>query len=280
MIVRSSKLSSATNLSPSSTSLIPNMANRLILKVSYAYKTITRANRALAASLKLSLRIDSEGLLSLQFMIPPSRPNGEAHAFIEFKVRLVITRMPKGPCSRTMNLVYGQRRKSMISRILEQTIKVVEFDRWRGCCQRKGGYGLRRGFWNVVSKDRIECRQWLCRKNMNAFRSHRIGHKPFGNALFFAEISLRPDAISCRRARPSRGWSRSQSRLETESADYTLISFFGAAGTAGPARSVTLVDTCLKVPVGVDALPKKAKASPFVIIPLTPVPLIFLKSDT
>jgi len=51
----------------------------------YAYKTITRANRALAASLKLSLRIDSEGLLSLQFMLPPSRPNGETHAFIEFK---------------------------------------------------------------------------------------------------------------------------------------------------------------------------------------------------
>ena len=90
MIVRSLKPSSATNLSPSSTSPTPNVADRLIYKGSYAYKTITRANRALAASLKLSLRIDSEGLLSLQFMLPPSRPNDEVHAFIEFKVCLVV----------------------------------------------------------------------------------------------------------------------------------------------------------------------------------------------
>ena len=96
MIVRSSKLSSATNLFRSSTPPIPRVAARLILKrVSYAYKTITRANRALAASLKLSLRIDGDGLLSLQFMLPPSRPNDEAHAFIEFKVCLVITTTPK-----------------------------------------------------------------------------------------------------------------------------------------------------------------------------------------
>ncbi|KAI0373256.1 Rad1-domain-containing protein [Pilatotrama ljubarskyi] len=56
--------------------------------VSFTYKFshVSRALRALQSSLKTSLRIDDEGLLSLQFMMPaPRRPGGRrSEAFIEF----------------------------------------------------------------------------------------------------------------------------------------------------------------------------------------------------
>lgn len=54
----------------------------------YRYSHISRALRALQSSLKTSLRIDEEGLLSMQFMMPaPRRPGGRrSEAFIEFWV--------------------------------------------------------------------------------------------------------------------------------------------------------------------------------------------------
>ncbi|KAI0781398.1 Rad1-domain-containing protein [Trametes elegans] len=52
----------------------------------YRYQHISRALRALQSSLKTSLRIDYEGLLSLQFMMPAPRRQGgrRSEAFIEF----------------------------------------------------------------------------------------------------------------------------------------------------------------------------------------------------
>ncbi|KAI0831692.1 Rad1-domain-containing protein [Trametes gibbosa] len=52
----------------------------------YRFAHISRALRALQSSLKTSLRVDDEGLLSLQFMMPaPRRQGGQrSEAFIEF----------------------------------------------------------------------------------------------------------------------------------------------------------------------------------------------------
>ncbi|KAI8999059.1 Rad1-domain-containing protein [Trametes punicea] len=51
----------------------------------YRFSHISRALRALQSSLKTSLRVDDEGLLSLQFMMPaPRRPGRRSEAFIEF----------------------------------------------------------------------------------------------------------------------------------------------------------------------------------------------------
>ncbi|KAH9890604.1 Rad1-domain-containing protein [Cubamyces lactineus] len=51
----------------------------------YRFSHVARALRALQSSLKTSLRIDDEGLLSLQFMMPaPRRPGRRSEAFIEF----------------------------------------------------------------------------------------------------------------------------------------------------------------------------------------------------
>ncbi|TFY79898.1 hypothetical protein EWM64_g4118 [Hericium alpestre] len=53
---------------------------------SYRYSNITRAIRALQHSTKTSLRIDEEGLLSLQFLMPSPKPRGgTSDAFIEFR---------------------------------------------------------------------------------------------------------------------------------------------------------------------------------------------------
>lgn len=59
-----------------------------MLKYSYRTSHITRAIRALQNSTKTSLRIDSEGLMSMQFLMPsPSvRSRAGADAFIEFRV--------------------------------------------------------------------------------------------------------------------------------------------------------------------------------------------------
>ncbi|KAL1947310.1 hypothetical protein VTO73DRAFT_14271 [Trametes versicolor] len=56
------------------------------ISFTYRYSHISRALRALQSSLKTSLRIDEEGLLSMQFMMPaPRRPGGRrSEAFIEF----------------------------------------------------------------------------------------------------------------------------------------------------------------------------------------------------
>jgi len=55
---------------------------------SYRFGHISRALRALQSSTKTSLRIDEEGLLSLQFLMPSPKAraaDGGADAFIEFR---------------------------------------------------------------------------------------------------------------------------------------------------------------------------------------------------
>ena len=65
---------------------------------SYSFKHISKALRALTSSAKTSLRIDEDGLLSFQFLMPAPKPKGNApggggggggggEAFIEFRVR-------------------------------------------------------------------------------------------------------------------------------------------------------------------------------------------------
>jgi cell cycle checkpoint protein len=61
---------------------------------SYRFSLMTRTLKALNSSTKTSLRIDDEGLLSLQFLMPSPRPKGAlgpaptagTEAFIEFRV--------------------------------------------------------------------------------------------------------------------------------------------------------------------------------------------------
>ena len=54
----------------------------------YRYSHIVKTLRALQSSVKTSLRIDDEGLLSLQFMMPLPRRGGDkvSPAFIQFEV--------------------------------------------------------------------------------------------------------------------------------------------------------------------------------------------------
>lgn len=53
----------------------------------YKFKQIENMKDALKSSVKASLRLDDEGLLSLQLMIPGNNNKGKASdAFIEFRV--------------------------------------------------------------------------------------------------------------------------------------------------------------------------------------------------
>lgn len=52
---------------------------------SYTFDVIRHAVRALSASIKVSIRIDSEGVMSLQFLMP-AQVSGESATWIEFKV--------------------------------------------------------------------------------------------------------------------------------------------------------------------------------------------------
>ncbi|KAF5386954.1 hypothetical protein D9615_001940 [Tricholomella constricta] len=55
------------------------------VRFSYRLQLISRTLRALQSSTKTSLRIDEEGLLSLQFLMPSPKPRGASDAFIEFR---------------------------------------------------------------------------------------------------------------------------------------------------------------------------------------------------
>ncbi|KAF7294675.1 hypothetical protein MIND_01004500 [Mycena indigotica] len=59
------------------------------VRFSYRVAHINRTLRALQSSSKTSLRIDDEGLLSLQFLMPaprkPNKPDGSSDGFIEFR---------------------------------------------------------------------------------------------------------------------------------------------------------------------------------------------------
>jgi len=60
---------------------------------SYRFGHILRTLRALQSSTKTSLRIDEDGLLSLQFLMPSPKPKhvpgGSKDAFIEFRVSVL-----------------------------------------------------------------------------------------------------------------------------------------------------------------------------------------------
>ena len=57
---------------------------------------MTHTLRALQSSTKTSLRIDDEGLLSLQFLVPVPKPRGgQSDSFIEFRVRPITSQ----PCN-------------------------------------------------------------------------------------------------------------------------------------------------------------------------------------
>lgn len=60
----------------------------LIAASSYRFSHITKAFKALQSSTKTSLRIDDQGTLSLQFLMPSPkpRPAGGSDAFLEFRV--------------------------------------------------------------------------------------------------------------------------------------------------------------------------------------------------
>lgn len=77
--------------------------------VSFVYRTghIAKTVRALAASTKTSLRIDGDGLLSLQFLMPSprARGGGMSEGFVDFRVSAnhlcVLVLMLIGVVSRT-----------------------------------------------------------------------------------------------------------------------------------------------------------------------------------
>jgi cell cycle checkpoint protein len=61
-----------------------------LLRGSYNFSTFSLANRALQASIKVSLRIDNEGFMSLQLMMPQpanKRVAPTESGIIEFKFR-------------------------------------------------------------------------------------------------------------------------------------------------------------------------------------------------
>jgi cell cycle checkpoint protein len=67
--------------------------SRPIIFCSYRFSLMLRMLKALNSSTKTSLRIDDEGLLSLQFLMPSPRPRialgpqaDSVEAFIEFRV--------------------------------------------------------------------------------------------------------------------------------------------------------------------------------------------------
>ena len=64
----------------------------LTASASYRLAHIARTARALQSSTKTSLRIDAEGLLSLQFLMPSPKPRGgTSDAFVEFRVSLAVS---------------------------------------------------------------------------------------------------------------------------------------------------------------------------------------------
>jgi hypothetical protein len=65
-----------------------NSNERFTIIFSYRFGHISRTLKALQHSFKTSLRIDRDGLLSLQFLMPKPGRNGGGDAFIEFRVSL------------------------------------------------------------------------------------------------------------------------------------------------------------------------------------------------
>lgn len=81
---------------------------------SYRFAHITHTIRALQSSTKTSLRIEAEGLLSLQFLVPvpKARGGGTSDSFIEFRV--CMAGISEDVLSRAF-LVYGIGRRSCVS---------------------------------------------------------------------------------------------------------------------------------------------------------------------
>lgn len=67
---------------------------------SYRYSHIIKTLRALSSSTKTSMRIDEDGLLSLQFLMPKPRSNSaDPEGFVEFRVRLSLCKRGFGGCN-------------------------------------------------------------------------------------------------------------------------------------------------------------------------------------
>jgi cell cycle checkpoint protein len=64
-----------------------NLSTETSPHVSYTFDVLHHAVRALAVSVKVSIRIDSEGVMSLQFLMP-SGPSGERKTWMEFRVSM------------------------------------------------------------------------------------------------------------------------------------------------------------------------------------------------
>lgn len=84
---------------------------------SYRFSHISHAIRALQSSTKTSLRIETEGLLSLQFLVPvpKARGGGTSDSFIEFRVG---TAGASGNVFSHAIPVYGIRRRNCVTRFL------------------------------------------------------------------------------------------------------------------------------------------------------------------
>jgi hypothetical protein len=64
---------------------IHEFSSQSSLRLSYTFDVLHHTVRALAVSVKVSIRIDSEGVMSLQFLMP-SGPSGERKTWMEFRV--------------------------------------------------------------------------------------------------------------------------------------------------------------------------------------------------
>lgn len=82
---------------------------------SYRFAHISHTIRALQSSTKTSLRIEAEGLLSLQFLVPvpKARGGGTSDSFIEFRVCMVGA---SGDLLSRASSVYAIGRRSRVSR--------------------------------------------------------------------------------------------------------------------------------------------------------------------
>ena len=111
--------------------------------ISYRFAHILKTMRALQSSTKTSLRMDEEGLLGLQFLMPSPRPRGVAHSatdgFIEYRVRFFSSLMFKISSDPTISFLRSTIRPTLLP------ILLMYFEEASFSCK----YVFRRR-WNVV----------------------------------------------------------------------------------------------------------------------------------
>lgn len=77
-----------------------------VIRFSYSFDVLHHAIRALAVSVKVSIRIDSEGVMSLQFLMP-SGATPERKTWMEFRVSGIVSCITLKPYGCP---VFGKRR--------------------------------------------------------------------------------------------------------------------------------------------------------------------------